>query len=90
MNYDSDYLLMRYPAPRSTAEMFLLKTSFFRCEWQIHADPGMGVHLRFIQFDLEREVNCDFDYVEIYDSNEQRDDRRVGRYCGDKVSGYFI
>ncbi|VDM95878.1 unnamed protein product [Thelazia callipaeda] len=60
-----------------------------RCEWRIHSKPGRGVNLRFAQFDLERETNCEFDYVEIYDGSEQLRQKRVARYCGDKLPPSF-
>uniref|UniRef100_A0A8R1TTG2 Metalloendopeptidase n=1 Tax=Onchocerca volvulus TaxID=6282 RepID=A0A8R1TTG2_ONCVO len=60
-----------------------------RCEWRILAEPNRGVNIRFAQFDLEREVNCEFDYVEIYDGDERLEEYRVARYCGDKLPPSF-
>lgn len=62
----------------------------FRCEWRILAEPNHGVNIRFAQFDLEREANCEFDYVEIYDGSEILEEHRVARYCGDKVIHFMI
>ncbi|VDK86383.1 unnamed protein product [Litomosoides sigmodontis] len=60
-----------------------------RCEWRILAEPNRGVNLRFAQFDLEREANCEFDYVEIYDGDKILEENRVARYCGDKLPPSF-
>lgn len=49
------------------------------------AEANRGVNIRFEQFDLEYETNCEFDYVEIYDGDEILEEQRVARYCGDKV-----
>ncbi|MCP9265517.1 Metalloendopeptidase [Dirofilaria immitis] len=46
------------------------------------AEPNRGVNIRFAQFDLEREANCEFDYVEIYDGDERLEEYRIARYCG--------
>lgn len=61
-----------------------------RCEWRILAEPNRGVNIRFTQFDLEREANCEFDYIEIYDGDEILEEHRVARYCGDKVIEFVI
>nr|CDP91970.1 BMA-NAS-39, isoform c [Brugia malayi] len=60
-----------------------------RCEWRIVAESNRGVNIRFAQFDLEREANCEFDYVEIYDGYEILEEYRVARYCGDKLPSSF-
>ncbi|VDN19242.1 unnamed protein product, partial [Gongylonema pulchrum] len=48
-----------------------------RCEWRIQAEPGHGVNICFAQFDLERERNCEFDYVEIFDGSERIEKNRL-------------
>ncbi|VDN92429.1 unnamed protein product [Brugia pahangi] len=60
-----------------------------RCEWRIVAESNRGVNIRFAQFDLEHEANCEFDYVEIYDGYEILEEYRVARYCGDKLPSSF-
>lgn len=55
-----------------------------KCKWTILASPGMGVQLRFTQFNLEQESGCEYDYIEILDG-ETSDSSRFGRYCGEKV-----
>lgn len=61
-----------------------------RCEWYVVAEAGRGVQIRFAQFDLEKEANCDFDFVEIYDGDERKDERLMGRFCGDELPPVFV
>ncbi|KHN89126.1 Zinc metalloproteinase nas-39, partial [Toxocara canis] len=55
------------------------------CEWRIIAEAGRGVELRFAQFDLEKEANCEFDYVEVFDGLDRSDEHKMGHFCGDEV-----
>ncbi|KAI2810836.1 Bone morphogenetic protein 1 [Blomia tropicalis] len=57
------------------------------CDWQIVAsnnddeDVEQRIVIQFTSFDLEDEIDCQRDYVEIYDGP---DDRRssIGKFCG--------
>uniref|UniRef100_A0A0M3K4P2 Tumor necrosis factor-inducible gene 6 protein (inferred by orthology to a human protein) n=1 Tax=Anisakis simplex TaxID=6269 RepID=A0A0M3K4P2_ANISI len=61
-----------------------------RCEWRILADVNRGVELRFAQFDLEKESNCDFDYIEVFDGYERTEEHKMGHFCGDQLPPIFI
>lgn len=56
------------------------------CKWIIIAPIGSIVQLTFNSFDLESNLNCPYDYVQIYDNiimNESRSSiKPIGKYCG--------
>jgi len=52
------------------------------CSWTIVSAGNNGVQLDFIEFELELENDCSYDYVEVYDGRTV-DDTRLGRFCGD-------
>lgn len=59
------------------------------CVWEIRADVGYGVNLRFTgRFYIESSVNCTKDYVEVF---AQEDDEFVskGRFCGRELPPSF-
>lgn len=52
------------------------------CIWEIRADLGYGINLRFTgRFYIEESVNCTKDYVEIFAVEEDTFVSK-GRYCG--------
>uniref|UniRef100_UPI00358F3720 tolloid-like protein 2 isoform X2 n=1 Tax=Myxine glutinosa TaxID=7769 RepID=UPI00358F3720 len=51
------------------------------CDWVITAADGYGVELVFQTFEIEEEVDCGYDYMEIYDGYNN-DAPRLGRFCG--------
>ncbi|XP_068160694.1 cubilin [Antennarius striatus] len=55
------------------------------CTWYISVDPGNLVRLSFDSFDLEYHVNCNFDYLEVYDNGTVQTGTKIGRYCGRSV-----
>uniref|UniRef100_A0A0N5A821 Metalloendopeptidase n=1 Tax=Syphacia muris TaxID=451379 RepID=A0A0N5A821_9BILA len=57
-----------------------------RCEWRILAPPKKGVQVKFLQFDFESDLNCAFDFVEVFDGWEKSDSKLLGRFCGEMVS----
>ncbi|KRY12598.1 Tolloid-like protein 1 [Trichinella patagoniensis] len=59
------------------------------CEWTLLAEDGMSVEIQFTNFELEEEVHCEYDYVEIYDGDSENA-MRLGRYCGNKQPNLFI
>uniref|UniRef100_A0A183VCE0 Tolloid n=2 Tax=Toxocara canis TaxID=6265 RepID=A0A183VCE0_TOXCA len=61
-----------------------------KCEWRIIAEAGRGVELRFAQFDLEKEANCEFDYVEVFDGLDRSDEHKMGHFCGDELPPVFV
>uniref|UniRef100_A0A7G3AGB7 Cubilin n=1 Tax=Lutzomyia longipalpis TaxID=7200 RepID=A0A7G3AGB7_LUTLO len=54
------------------------------CHWLITAPGDHNVQLTWINFKIEHESTCDYDYVEIFD-NSTDPGRSVGRYCGTRT-----
>ncbi|KAM4534255.1 cubilin [Odontesthes bonariensis] len=52
------------------------------CTWYISVVPGHLIRLSFDSFNLEYHVNCNFDYVEVYDNGTVQTGDKIGRYCG--------
>lgn len=48
-----------------------------RCNWTIQATKGNTVNYTFLEFEVENDVNCSTDYLELYDGPQ-----KIGRYCG--------
>ncbi|VDO96888.1 unnamed protein product [Soboliphyme baturini] len=59
------------------------------CEWAIIATDDMSVEIQFTNFELEEEVHCEYDYVEVYDGDIDAAPR-LGRFCGNKVPHPYI
>ncbi|XP_038578939.1 cubilin [Micropterus salmoides] len=55
------------------------------CTWYISVTPGNLVRLSFESFNLEYHVNCNFDYLEVYDNGTVQTGTKIGRYCGRSV-----
>ncbi|XP_070708966.1 cubilin [Pempheris klunzingeri] len=55
------------------------------CTWYINVAPGSLVRLSFDSFNLEYHINCDFDYLEVYDNGTVQTGTKIGRYCGRSV-----
>lgn len=55
------------------------------CEWVIEASRGRNIQLTFIQFEVEEEKTCSYDYVEVYSGVDDSSGRLHGRYCGNAV-----
>lgn len=51
-----------------------------KCSWSITVPKGNAIMLEFLDFDIEKEVNCNNDYLTIYDSNSTT----IGQYCNSK------
>lgn len=49
------------------------------CTWHISVDDGHVIRLSFRNFSLETQDVCEFDYVEVHDSADTRDDSILGR-----------
>ncbi|XP_068936286.1 tumor necrosis factor-inducible gene 6 protein [Petaurus breviceps papuanus] len=54
------------------------------CYWHIRLKYGQRIHLSFLNFNLEDDIACLADYLEIYDSYDDIHGF-VGRYCGDEL-----
>lgn len=56
------------------------------CRWQIDPPSGSNVLLKFISFDLEKDLYaCSHDYIILFDDLEYSE-YVIGRYCGKSVS----
>ena len=58
---------------------------YMDCDWNIEAPVGKNIRLQFMSFDLEDQVECSCDYVEVfagYDSSSPT----YGKFCGNPVS----
>ncbi|XP_029461319.1 tumor necrosis factor-inducible gene 6 protein [Rhinatrema bivittatum] len=51
------------------------------CYWHIRVKFGQRIHLHFLEFDVEDDISCLSDYLELYDSYDDLHGF-VGRYCG--------
>nr|XP_033495310.1 cubilin [Epinephelus lanceolatus] len=55
------------------------------CTWYISVSPGSLVRLSFDSFNLEYHINCNYDYLEVYDNGTVQTGTKIGRYCGRSV-----
>uniref|UniRef100_A0A665V4E4 Membrane frizzled-related protein n=1 Tax=Echeneis naucrates TaxID=173247 RepID=A0A665V4E4_ECHNA len=55
------------------------------CVWYISVEEGHVITLSFRNFSLETQDVCDFDYVEVHDSDDRGAGRVLGRFCGTTV-----
>lgn len=56
------------------------------CEWVIKPQVlGQRIHLKFLEFDIEYDQECVFDYVDLYEQRDNRKWVKFGRYCGSDV-----
>ncbi|KAL3278791.1 hypothetical protein HHI36_016314 [Cryptolaemus montrouzieri] len=51
------------------------------CDWTIEAQEGFNVQLTFLTFELENEINCEYDHVEIFNGPDSSG-QSYGKYCG--------
>ncbi|XP_068113667.1 tolloid-like protein 2 isoform X1 [Hyperolius riggenbachi] len=51
------------------------------CDWVIVAEDGYGVELIFDTFEMEENLDCTYDYMEIYDGYDSTAPR-LARHCG--------
>ncbi len=45
--------------------------------------------LRFLDFDLEHEPICEYDYLQVFDGEADTDSAYWGKFCGQQV-GYLF
>ncbi|XP_031633644.1 dorsal-ventral patterning protein tolloid-like [Contarinia nasturtii] len=56
------------------------------CEWIISKNqPGLKIHLKFMEFDVEKDRTCSFDYVELFEMQKNQEWNLYGRYCGNDI-----
>ncbi|KAF7489415.1 Tolloid-like protein 1 [Sarcoptes scabiei] len=54
------------------------------CDWHIVTNIGMKIYLKFITFELEHEANCSYDFVEIFDGDDDNSPS-LGKFCGNQM-----
>uniref|UniRef100_G3P1B4 Tumor necrosis factor-inducible gene 6 protein n=1 Tax=Gasterosteus aculeatus aculeatus TaxID=481459 RepID=G3P1B4_GASAC len=59
------------------------------CYWHVRVRLGQRVHLRFLEFDVEEDVGCLADYLEVFDSYDDVSGF-AGRFCGDYLPDDII
>nr|XP_012228893.1 PREDICTED: bone morphogenetic protein 1-like [Linepithema humile] len=59
------------------------------CDWIIEAPLGKNVHLSFRSFQLEYEIECGYDFVEVF-SGLDTSSPPYGRFCGNSNTTDFI
>ncbi|KAM5245667.1 membrane frizzled-related protein [Ctenodactylus gundi] len=52
------------------------------CTWHISVPAGHGIELQFLNFSLEPQDECKFDYVEVYEASSSGGLSLLGRFCG--------
>ena len=51
-----------------------------RCSWLIRAPVGLIIRLTFSVFNLESQAKCNFDYIQVLDSDQSN----LGKFCGNR------
>lgn len=51
------------------------------CSWTVHVSNRSVVSLVFLDFQLENNEGCNFDYVALFDGPTTKD-KHLGNYCG--------
>lgn len=55
------------------------------CEWIIEAPmDGQRLRLKFLSFEIEHEANCAYDFVEVFDGENDSADK-IGKFCGNNI-----
>ncbi|TRY80941.1 hypothetical protein TCAL_04726 [Tigriopus californicus] len=54
------------------------------CDWIIEAPRGKNVHLSFTTFEMEDELECGYDFVEVFSGYDDAGPP-YGRFCGNQV-----
>ncbi|XP_073985355.1 cubilin-like isoform X1 [Rhodnius prolixus] len=62
-----------------------------QCTYLIQQPPGKAIELRFLDVDIEEEVDdeCEYDYLMIYDGDSDASPLR-GEFCGNGTPGVII
>ena len=56
------------------------------CIWKIQGIKGLRTTITFIDFSVEFNRNCLYDYAEIEEYNSKQSvAKRIGRFCGDEL-----
>lgn len=54
------------------------------CRWLITAPKGYVIQMNFLNFELEQDSTCKYDFVEIFNNGSGKGES-VGRFCGTNV-----
>ncbi|XP_066929338.1 cubilin-like isoform X2 [Clytia hemisphaerica] len=60
---------------------------FDECEWLLRTTPGNKIHLRFVDFSVERcgsGSSCTCDYIQVHDGSDMNTGL-LGRFCGNSI-----
>ena len=60
------------------------------CEWIISFSDGYKIKLDFIDFDLEYQSTCQYDWLEIRNGNASTSPLIGNRRCGDNIPGSVL
>ncbi|ESO03888.1 hypothetical protein HELRODRAFT_191792 [Helobdella robusta] len=61
-----------------------------RCQWQIVAEKHHRIRLKFLTFQLEEELVCKYDNVEIYDVDHEGTEQLIDTSCGSRIPPVII
>ncbi|XP_065171165.1 protein tolkin-like [Atheta coriaria] len=59
------------------------------CDWTIEAPPNHNVYINFLEFDLEYEEHCGYDYLEVFNGPDASG-MSSGRFCGNNKPADII
>ncbi|KAM6172235.1 membrane frizzled-related protein [Erethizon dorsatum] len=60
------------------------------CTWHISVPVGHSVELQFLNFSLDAQDGCKFDYVEVYDASSSGALSLLGRFCGAELPSHLV
>lgn len=60
------------------------------CEWIIRTTEKRQIHLKFHFFDIEEEQSCEYDFLDIYDGEDDSTGEMYGRFCGAHIPRQII
>lgn len=52
-----------------------------KCQWLVYAPKGFVIQINVLNFELELDSQCKYDFVKIY-NNGSGDDEVIGPFCG--------
>lgn len=55
------------------------------CDWTIEADSGKSIQLIFSTFEIEFQIKCLYDFVEIYGGIDDESGPLFGKFCGNII-----
>ncbi|CAL1283053.1 unnamed protein product [Larinioides sclopetarius] len=55
-----------------------------RCGWLIRAQESRFINLTFQDFDIRGGENCQYDYLSVFDGEQNHKSNLIGRFCNEK------